>query len=253
VTEGHRSFRESTRFYDAMVGFNALEHVRENFERLCFIHSLRFDSCADIACGTGLFVEYICSRAITVFGVDVSPEMLEAARARNAGNQAVFFQQDFVSLQLPEQVDLVTCNFDSLNYLLSTGDLQAALVRFARSLAPGGHAVFDMNTPWQLEELADPEPWVHEVPGGYSIWETAWDPEQQVQCLHMINLLEEQPGLYRKSEEFHRERGYSRQAVESMLHAAGFAWWRAYDAAGLGFPGPQTRRLQFIAGMAGAA
>ncbi len=246
--EGH-SFRESTRFYDAMVGFNAFDHVRDNFERLRFIHSISFESCADIACGTGLFVEYLCGLAEKVYGVDVSCEMLEVARARNRGNQAVFLQQDFTSLDLPEKVDLVTCNFDSLNYLLSSDDLQEALCRFAVSLNPGGHAVFDMNTPWQLEELADPEPWVHEVSGGYSIWETQWDAELQVQCLHMINLLEEEPGLYRKSEEWHRERGYTREAVERMLDAAAFTWWRTYDAAGLSFPGPQTRRLQFVAGV----
>ncbi len=249
MTGKRRSFRESTLFYDAMVGFNAFEHVRENFERLCFIHSLSYESCADIACGTGLFVEYICTKARRVFGVDISPEMLEAARARNRGNQAIFLQQEFTKLELPERVDLITCNFDSLNYLLTTDDLQKALARFARYLAPDGHAVFDMNTPWQLEELADPEPWVLDVPGGYSIWETEWDADLQVQCMHMINLLEEEPGLYRKSEEWHRERGYNREAVEKMLQVAGFSWWRAYDAAGLSFPGPQTRRLQFIAGI----
>ncbi len=232
-----------------MVGRNAFEHVRENFERLCFIHSLRFESCADVACGTGLFVEYICGKAEVVYGVDISPEMLEAAGERNAGNQAVFLEQSFTELALPQRVDLVTCNFDSLNYLLDPDDLQEALRRFANSLSPGGHAVFDMNTPWQLEELTDAEPWVHEVPGGYSIWETQWDADNQVQCLHMINFFEEESGLYRKSEEFHRERGYGRAAIERMLEAAGFSWWRAYDAAGLSFPGPQTRRLQFIAGI----
>ncbi len=249
MKEGPPSFHESTRFYDAMVGMSAFEHVRENFERLCFIHSVHFSSSADIACGTGLFVEYLCARAEAVYGVDVSAEMLEAARARNAGNQAVFLQQEFTELELPETVDLVTCNFDSLNYLLRSDELQETLSRFARSLRQGGHVIFDLNTPWQLEELTDAEPWIHEVPDGYSIWETQWDPDNQVQCLHMINLLEESPGLYRKSEEWHRERGYERDAVEKMLGAAGFVWWRAYDAAGLAFPGPQTRRLQFIAGV----
>jgi SAM-dependent methyltransferase len=244
------SFRESAGFYDEMVGYTAFEHIRENFDRICSIYSLTFASCADVACGTGIFVQYLTGLAERVYGVEPAPEMLAQARRRNAGNQAVFLPQSFAELELPEQVDLVTCNFDSLNYLLTEAEVGEALARFCTCLKPGGHAIFDMNTIWQLEELSSQEPWVHTLPDGYSIWETAWDAERQIQSLHMVNLLREPSGLYRRSEELHQERGYPLTLLEELIAAAGFAWHRAYDAeTSLGYPGPTTRRLVFIAGV----
>ncbi len=53
--------------------------------------------------------------------------MLALAIAKNRDNQARFFCQDLKNLRLPEPVDLITCNFDSLNYLLTTDDLLRAL------------------------------------------------------------------------------------------------------------------------------
>jgi SAM-dependent methyltransferase len=243
------SYHESAGFYDEMVGYTAFEHIRENFDRICSIYSLSFKSCADVACGTGIFVQYMSGLAEVVYGVEPAQPMLERARRRNSGNQAVFLQQSFSELELPERVDLVTCNFDSLNYLLAEEELAEALARFKNALNPGGHAIFDMNTVWQLEELSSQEPWVHVLPNGYSIWDTSWNGEGSIQSLHMVNLLREASGLYRRSEELHQERGYPLESLESLIEQAGFAWHRAYDAeTSLGYPAPTTRRLVFIAG-----
>ena len=243
------AFRESARFYDEMVGNTAFEHIRANFDRLCDMHGISFVTCADIACGTGLFVQYLAGMAERVYGVDVSEEMLAEARRRNAANRAVFLRQGFTELELPEPVDLLTCNFDSLNYLLADDEIAEALRRFRVSLARGGHAVFDVNTVWQLEHMTAESLWVHDIAGGFSIWRTAWDPEQRIETLNMTNLVEEPGGLYRRSDEIHRERGYNLAEIKDLIDKAGFSWHRAYDGeAELGYPGPTSRRLVFVAG-----
>jgi len=43
---------------------------------------------ADVACGTGTFVRYLCECGVPVVcGVDRSPETLEVAIRKNLGNQ----------------------------------------------------------------------------------------------------------------------------------------------------------------------
>ena len=105
-----------------------------------------------MACGTGLFVCYLRERGVpVVYGVDRSPAMLRVAITRNCGDGARFLRQDFATLQLPQPADRITCTFDSLNYLLTTGELLGALRRFHANLRPGGHLIFDIITdrpPW---------------------------------------------------------------------------------------------------------
>jgi len=111
-------------------------------------YALQFSSAADVGCGTGTFVAYLRARGVDpVWGIDRSPGMLAQAVTKNAGNGARFLHQDLRALRLPHRVDLLTCQFDTLNYLLTPADLRIALVAFGRALQPGGHALFDVVTP----------------------------------------------------------------------------------------------------------
>ena len=124
-----------------------------SFEWIQNRYSVRFASAADIGCGTGTFVEYLCRVGSgPVWGVDLSTQMLDVAAVKNVDNRAKFLLQDMRQLRLPQTVDLVTCQFEALNYLTTIDDLHSALVSFGRALTPGGSAIFDVTT----ERLDDP-------------------------------------------------------------------------------------------------
>lgn len=138
--------------YDRLLGDSFFPLLRRNFDCLARMHAMNPDSVADIACGTGTFVKYLCGLGMPqVIGVDRSPEMLEIALWKNRGNHSRFFCQDFLNLKLPNPVSLITCNFDALNYLLNADHLFKAFQQFQGNLKPGGITVFDMithNQPW---------------------------------------------------------------------------------------------------------
>ena len=106
----------------------------------------------DLACGEGTFAVIMANRGCKVTGVDRSGQMLEFARqkATAANAEVEFIPGDITNLQFDKQFDLVTCWFDSLNYLLTETDLQAAFSGAARALRKGGLFVFDMNTIYGL-------------------------------------------------------------------------------------------------------
>jgi ubiquinone/menaquinone biosynthesis C-methylase UbiE len=140
-------YRRFAEIYDTLLGDQSFPEMRAAFEWIRSRYSLGFVSAADIGCGTGSFVDYLCRIGSgPIWGIDISPQMLEVAAAKNAGNQAEFLLQDMRQLRLPETVDLITCQFEALNYLTTTNDLHSALISFGRALKSGGSAVFDVTT-----------------------------------------------------------------------------------------------------------
>lgn len=144
---------------------------------------------ADLACGTGIFPLWWQKThpSWTVYGTDLSPAMIAAAKraaklavsdaaqraTKRIANRAAkptavpgknrpaagrgrstptLLVQDMRRFALPEPAGVVTCLFDSLNHLTREADLAQTFRAVARSLAPRGLFLFDL-----VDELAFPE------------------------------------------------------------------------------------------------
>ncbi|MEU8514371.1 class I SAM-dependent methyltransferase [Kitasatospora sp. NPDC048722] len=85
----------------------------------------------DVGCGDGLLAVKLAERAHRVVGVDKSPEMIAAARAR-AGLE--FLTGDFLDIELPcSEYDFI-CSVTTIHHM----DFEAALMRMRELLRPGG-------------------------------------------------------------------------------------------------------------------
>lgn len=240
-------YGEVASLYDSLVGDAAFENWKVVFERLSKIFHLEIGTCADIACGTGQVLGYLAERGARVYGVDLSRQMLEIAGRRTAGTGVTLLRQDMRRLRLPEKVDLVTCNTDSLNYLLDEDDLRRTLRGFGDSLKPGGYALFDMNTAFQLKGQQDGTIWKMREANVRMYWRSGYDEASDTAILEMRHVIES-PAGNRLYLEVHRERSYRHEVVEGLLCEAGFTDVFAWDAAGLGAVCEGTRRIVFLAG-----
>lgn len=229
--------------YDAVLGNHFLLSLRHNFERLVWRYGLRFNSAADVACGTGIFARYLCQLQLpAVYGVDRSPAMLRVALARNRGNQARFFCQEFATLQLPQPVDLITCNFDSLNYLLTADDLRHAFRRFHASLVPGGHLIFDMVT--DQPSWPGSRPFTERIVRPNFRFEREWHWEA-ASCRQTAVLTITRNG--RSQQEIHVQRGYPIPLVVQSLRQAGLTPLGTHDFQTLGRPQRSSPRVVYVA------
>jgi ubiquinone/menaquinone biosynthesis C-methylase UbiE len=242
-----RPYRELALIYDELVGDTAFECWKENHERLVDRYGIKFKVAADVACGTGNAARYLAGTCNRVYGVDVSPEMLEVAGEKVSAPNVVLLEGSFTGFELPEEVDLLTCNFDSLNYLLREEEVARALSRFGRFVRSGGYCIFDMNTTRELEVEWGTSVSLHRVSGAICVWEFDWDPEMRTSTLMMTNFFKLGNGLFRMSEEVHRERSYETDIILGLLNDAGFSRADAFDARDLTGVNEQTRRVQFIA------
>jgi SAM-dependent methyltransferase len=207
----------------------------------------------DLACGTGTAAVLLAAQGFTVRGIDGSAQMLERARqkAREAHVDVQFTHADMRASTSPEPVDLVTCWYDSLNYLLDPDDLVRSFRCMRAALAPGGLAVFDMNTRAGLAADWDNRCWVQEVGDTYFIQQAEWDADKAIATV-TLTCFARIGNDYRRFEEVHRERGYTREEIIAALEAAGLAPLDAFACLpriGPTFepPGDETGRVVLVA------
>ena len=229
-------------YYDALLGDWFFPKLQRVFKWLVRTYDVRFASAADVACGTGRFVRYLEALEVPiVFGVDRSIPMLEIAMARNPTGRARFFHQDFVTLALPHPVDLITCNFDSLNYILKDRELVKAITKFRQNLRPNGHVIFDMITDaptWPAEDTF----LERRIIGDQVVARVMrWFPRLKIQHTSM------RFGVREPIEEIHIQRGYSEHEVLGALHRAGLVLRVALDFERLGAVGRMTTRAIYVA------
>ena len=97
----------------------------------------------DVACGTGLAMEFFRRQGWRSVGVDASLPMLQVARRRAERLVA----GDYRALPLRGTFARITCLYDSLNHLKDRVELAAAFRSIRRLMGPQSLLLFDMNHP----------------------------------------------------------------------------------------------------------
>ncbi len=178
----------------------------------------------DLACGTGEAAVHLAQQGFDVVGLDASARMLAQARpkAEAAGVHVQWLQADARDFVLQRPVDVVTCMYDALNYLLTEDDLLSAFRAVQGCLQPGGLFIFDMNTRGGLAEKWGTDERVETPEEDLCvIWQSAYDHETDVNTVVLTAFVRERGGLFRRIREVHRERGYPVTRVRALLDAAG--------------------------------
>ena len=101
----------------------------------------------DIGCGPGFLCEHMAElvgNTGRVVGIDISQDLLAAARARNAREWLAYVCGDAGALSAPDCAFDVAVSIQVLEYL---GNPDLAIAEMFRVLKPGGRALI-MNTDW---------------------------------------------------------------------------------------------------------
>lgn len=105
-------------------------------------------SVLDLGCGTGRHDFELAKFGYKITGVDISEEMLVAARSRlpviNAHSSTLnFLPGDIRDVRLNQTFDVVVSLFHVMSYQISNEDLQAVFSTARLHLNPGGLFIFD--------------------------------------------------------------------------------------------------------------
>jgi SAM-dependent methyltransferase len=243
VTPSYKSFAV---LYDALFGKPMLPLFIRNFKWLVLRYRILFHTAADVGCGTGSFARYLRQWGIPVLGIDLSPNMIAIAKYKNRDPGISYLVQDMRDLTLPYPVDLITCNFDVINYLLRISDLNKAFIAFRKNLTASGHLIFDIITDaWQ-----EPGPfrYVRNIiaPNIISVWFIIWNPHSQTRTVFMINFIKSKDGGFRREYEIHKERSYPIGFIYMHLNNSGYQVCGIHDAYRLRPATRSTTRAVFV-------
>ncbi len=101
----------------------------------------------ECGCGTGLLLERIAQFARTAEGVDLSPGMLEHARARGLSVR----EASVTALPYADASFDVACSFKVLAHV---EPIEQALAEMARVVRPGGYVLAELYNGWSFRALA---------------------------------------------------------------------------------------------------
>lgn len=176
----------------------------------------------DVACGTGKSFIPMLKRGWEVTACDISPKMVAIAREK-VGEEAALSVADMRRLPIFGEFDVVWCLDDAVNYLLSSEELEQALIGMRLNLAPDGLLMFDVNT---LESYRTffAEEVTMEREGRRLIWKgltsPAAAPGSIAEASFEVEPLEESAGPAIPPE-LHRERHFPEAEVLAALERAG--------------------------------
>ncbi|VFA93302.1 Malonyl-CoA O-methyltransferase BioC [Nocardia farcinica] len=122
---------------------------------------------ADLGCGPGRLTGYLADAGLDVFGIDLSPRMIEIARAEYPALRFEVGSLERVGLPADALAGLLA--WYSLIHL-PPERVPAVLDEFFRVLRPGGHALLGFQA---VDGEVDPVPYDHKVIRAFR-----WPPER---------------------------------------------------------------------------
>jgi ubiquinone/menaquinone biosynthesis C-methylase UbiE len=100
----------------------------------------------EVGCGTGLILARLAPEAASAYGVDLSPNMLQGARARGLSVAL----GSATSLPFPDDSFDLVCSFKVLAHV---PEIEKALREIARVTRPGGMMALEFYNRWSLRYL----------------------------------------------------------------------------------------------------
>lgn len=194
-------------------------------------HGLSGRRLLDVGCGTGKSFLPMLERGWEVTACDISPSMLELARAK-AGAAVRLSVADMRELPAFGEFDLVWCLDDAVNYLLDGEELEAALSGMRANMAPSGLLMFDVNC-LQAYRTFFAEEQIVERGGRRLIWRGQGSGDAEPGALAEARFeIEPAGGGGEVETHFHRQRHFPEAEVLGALERAGL---ECLDVYGHGF------------------
>ena len=206
-------------------------------------------SVCECACGTGSLTVRLQRLGYDMTGVDLSQEMLSVAvaKARENGVFIPFVRQDMCRLALHKRQHAILCTCDGINYLTSPDRARAFFRAAFQALRPGGALVFDLSSPYKLENTLGNQTLGSQEQEIAYIWQNAWHARTRTVELNLSIFVQEEDGRYTRLEEIQKQRAHNREELAGYLNEAGFTGVRFYGDRTLRAPTAKEARWHVTA------
>lgn len=193
----------------------------------------------EIAAGTGVLASYLQKNFSSYIISDISKDMLKQSKS---GLPKICF--DMRKFPLKIRFDIVLCAFDSINYILSPGEVQKVFNNVSAVLPKGGKFLFDIS----LERNSLAYSKISRKPIRIKDFvvkqESKYDSNEKIHTNTFTFEFESGKLI----NEIHVQRIYKVAEIEKILIASGFTEINKFDSFSFREGNEDSFRIQFIAG-----
>jgi hypothetical protein len=151
--------------------------------------------------------------------------------------------QDF---DLGRTFALVTCLYDSVNYLTSISDLRDTMAAVYRHVRPGGAFIFDITTEYNIIRHFADYTFAENYEDYSYIWENTYNIRTKT-IVSKVTIFGLENGVYRRHEEDHVQKIFPRKVVEKAVKGAGFVLAGSFSEMTFDAPHSRSERIHFVA------
>ena len=117
----------------------------------------------------------------------------------------------------------------------------------ARYVRPGGALIFDVSTPWKLENVLGDELIVEDREDVTYMWQNSFNKKTGVCDMALCFFLLEKDGRYRRIDESQKQRAHTREGLTALLTSCGFVDVHVYGNSRMESPRDKEQRWHFTA------
>ena len=109
----------------------------------------------ELACGSGEITIALAKLGYSMYGTDLSQEMIDEAQEKEGSELVQWKALDMVQLPLDIKYDSILCYCDSLNYVVQNQDVLTVFEKVYACLEDGGVFLFDIHSLDREVEFAE--------------------------------------------------------------------------------------------------
>lgn len=201
----------------------------------------------DLGCGTGSFCMEMTGRGYEMIGIDGSADMLSCAKTKavNGGLDILYLNQDIADFELYGTVDAIVCLMDTVNYITHKKDVSRLFKLVKNYLNPGGLFIFDINSDYKLEHILGNNIFYEVNDEVTYIWANSYDRRTKI-CEFDLTFFAREGDTYRRYDEVHFERAFSRAEIKEMVASTGMDVLNMYNELSFSTPSQKSKRIFFV-------
>ncbi len=152
-----------TDYYDEIIRWNGYSLDDEIFliDELIEKNSFWAVDILEVACGTGVVAKQLEKKWYNVIGLDISEKMLEKAEKIFSKEKLILW--DMTNFDLEKEFDVVLCNNNSINHLLTLEDWEKFFDMAKLHLKKWWILIFDILTIFEFENITRDFRWFFNV------------------------------------------------------------------------------------------
>lgn len=242
-----KSYSDFAGIYDSLMhGDIDYEKWADYIENLFDMYGINPNLVCDLACGTGNITIPLARRGYDMTGVDISEDMLNAARAKAQGLDILFLNQSITRLDLYGTMGAFLCMIDGINYVIAPKLLERAFKRMKTCfMDPDALFIFDISTRYKLKNIIGENTFVHSDKDIFYTWQNRYIASKNISDM-LLTFFVRQGDAYRRFEEHHIQRAYTEKELRYMLKKAGFTEIHTYHELTFESPRSDSERIVFV-------